>query len=141
MGSPHLTGTLDRAITGVRTLMGAAMEGAETTSLRLAFDALRDQWSAAERDSRDDDVGSARRFEDVAATIYGDAFWPAIRAVSEGRDPLEDLDRASEASQWILRARGLSRAQPFLGGRDVHRLNRDRIPKCAMKPSSPTKRS
>jgi len=104
VGSPHLTGTLDRAITGVRTLMGAAMEGAETTSLRLAFDALRDQWSAAERDSRDDDVGSARRFEDVAATIYGDAFWPAIKAVSEGRDPLEDLDRASEASRWILRA-------------------------------------
>jgi len=104
VGSPHLTGTLDRAITGVRTLMGAAMEGAEPTSLRLAFDALRDQWWAAERDSRGDDVGSARRFEDVAATIYGDAFWPAIRAVSEGRDPLEDLDRASEASQWILRA-------------------------------------
>jgi hypothetical protein len=104
VGSPHLTGTLDRAITGVRTLMGAAMEGAEPTDLRLAFDALRDQWWAAERDSRDDEAGSLRRFEDVAATIYGEAFWPAIKAVSEGRDPLEDLDRASEASRWILRA-------------------------------------
>ncbi len=101
-----MTGTFDQVTTGIRALMCAALEGADAQGVRVAFEALRDQWLAAERDSRDDDPESSRRFEDVAAMLCGEAFWPAIRAVSEQRDFSEELDRAAEVTRWILRAHG-----------------------------------
>ena len=97
-------GDFDRVAGGVRQLMGAAMEGAEPDTVRVAIDALRDQWLAAERASRDIDNASIQRFEAVVTMFYGEAYRPAIIAVSEGRDPGEALDRASEVSRWILRA-------------------------------------
>ncbi|MBI3649153.1 MAG: hypothetical protein HY240_10465 [Actinobacteria bacterium] len=100
----ELAGTFDQVTVGIRALMSAAMEGADPESVRVGFEALRDQWLAAERDSRDDEPGSIRRFEGVAAMLCGEAFWPAIRAVSEHRDAGEELDRAKEAARWILRA-------------------------------------
>jgi hypothetical protein len=101
-----VSGTFDQVTLGIRTLMWAALEGAEPQNVRVAFDALRDQWLAAERESRDEDGGSLRRFEDVAAMLCGEAFWPAIRAVSERRDYAEELERAAEVARWILRAHG-----------------------------------
>ena len=106
MEGPTASGTFDRVTDAIRVLMRAALEGAEAEGLRVAYGALRDQWSAAERDSRGDDLGSLRRFEDTAATLCGEAFWPAILAVSERRDPAIELDRAIEATTWILRAHG-----------------------------------
>jgi hypothetical protein len=100
----ELAGTFDQVTAGIRSLMSAAMEGGEPESLRVAFEALRDQWLAAERESRRDEAGSLRRFEGVAAMLCGEAFWPAILAVGEHRDAGEELDRATEATRWILRA-------------------------------------
>lgn len=100
----ELAGTFDQVTAGIRSLMSAAMEGGEPDSLRVAFEALRDQWLAAERESRRDEAGSLRRFEGVAAMLCGEAFWPAILAVGEHRDAGEELDRATEATRWILRA-------------------------------------
>jgi hypothetical protein len=100
----ELAGTFDQVTAGIRSLMSAAMEGGEPESLRVAFEALRDQWLAAERDSRRDEAGSLRRFEGVAAMLCGEAFWPAILAVGEHRDAGQELDRATEATRWILRA-------------------------------------
>jgi hypothetical protein len=97
-------GAFDRVATGVRELMGVAMEGAEPDTVRVAVDALRDQWLAAERQTRDDGTDSFRRFEVVVAMLYGEAYRPAIIAVSEGRKADEELDRASEVARWILRA-------------------------------------
>jgi hypothetical protein len=97
-------GTFDQVTAGVRALMGAAREGAEPEGVRAAFNALRDQLEAAERESRAADPDSPRHFEDVAALLCGDAFWPAILAVSEGRDPSDHLERAAEATRWLLRA-------------------------------------
>ena len=99
-----MSGTFDQVTAGIRALMSAAMEGAEPQDIRVAFEALRDQWLAAARDSRDDEPGSLRRFEDVAAMLCGEAFWPAILAVSEQRDSTSELDSASEVTRWILRA-------------------------------------
>ena len=100
------SGSFDRVIDGIRALMRAALDGAEPEGIHSAYGALRDQWLAAERDSRSDDDGSLRRFEDTAAALCGEAFWPAILAVSEHRDPAVELDRAIEATTWILRAHG-----------------------------------
>jgi hypothetical protein len=97
-------GAFDRVASGVRELMGAAMEGAEPDSVRVAVDALRDQWLAAERETREDGTDSFRRFEVVVAMLYGEAYRPAIIAVSEGRKADDELDRASEVARWILRA-------------------------------------
>lgn len=97
-------GDFDRIAGGVRELMGAAMRGAEPDTVRVAVDALRDQWLAAERASRDVNTASIERFEAVVTMLYGEAYRPAILAVSEGRNPGDALDRASEVSRWILRA-------------------------------------
>ncbi len=97
-------GTFDQMTSGISALMRAAMEGAEPEGVRVGFQALRDQCLAAERESRDDQAGSLRRFEDVVAMLCGEAFWPAILAVSEHRDPTSELDRATEVTRWILRA-------------------------------------
>jgi hypothetical protein len=99
-----MSGTFDQTTAGIRALMSAAMEGADPQDIRVAFEALRDQWLAAERDSREDEPGSLRRFDDVAAMLCGEAFWPAILAVSERRDSGSELDNASEVTRWILRA-------------------------------------
>jgi hypothetical protein len=99
-----MSGTFDQTTAGIRALMSAAMEGAAPRDIRVAFEALRDQWLAAERDSRADEPGSLRRFDDVAAMLCGEAFWPAILAVSERRDSGNELDNASEVTRWILRA-------------------------------------
>jgi hypothetical protein len=99
-----MSGTFDQTTAGIKALMSAAMEGAEPEDVRVAFEALRDQWLAAERDSRGDGPGSLRRFDDVAAMLCGEAFWPAILAVSEHRSPTSELDHASEVTRWILRA-------------------------------------
>jgi hypothetical protein len=99
-----MSGTFDQTTAGIRALMSAAMEGAEPQDIRVAFEALRDQWLAAERDSRADEPGSLRRFDDVAAMLCGEAFWPAILAVSERRDSGSELDNAGEVTRWILRA-------------------------------------
>jgi hypothetical protein len=98
-----MSGTFDQTTAGIKALMSAAMEGAAPRDIRVAFEALRDQW-LAERDSRADEPGSVRRFDDVAAMLCGEAFWPAILAVSERRDSGNELDHASEVTRWILRA-------------------------------------
>jgi hypothetical protein len=103
-GVSELAGTFDQVTAGIRSLMSAALEGGDPGSLRIGFEALRDQWLAAERDSRRDEPGSLRRFEGVAAMLCGEAFWPAILAVGEHRDAGQELDRAAEATRWILRA-------------------------------------
>lgn len=99
-----MRGTFQQVETSVRSLMDAAMDGAEAARLRVAVDALRDQWLAAERASRDDHLASLARFDVVAAMLYGEAFRPAILAVAEGQDATEELDRAIGVARWIGRA-------------------------------------
>lgn len=123
-------GAFDRVASGVRELMGVAMEGAQPDTVRVAVDALRDQWLAAERETRQDGTDSFRRFEVVVAMLYGEAYRPAIIAVSEGRKADEELDRASEVARWILRAHNAFTS----GSEEVLNLCLRRAERAALRP-------
>ena len=100
----ELAGTFDQVTAGIRSLMFAALEGGERDSLRVDFDGFATSGSPQSGTHAWTKPDRPRRFEGVAAMLCGEAFWPAILAVGEHRDAAAELDRATEATRWILRA-------------------------------------
>src|SRR5438093_5658549 len=118
---PEVVDIFQQMTDSVKTLIAAATRGHDPAGVRIAYTAARDQWRAAERESRRTDPGSIERFEGLAALIGGEAYWPAIDAITTGRDPGDELQMARQAAAWIARAseafleRDHDLAQRYLG--------------------------
>lgn len=95
---------LQQTTDGLNALMHAAENGADPQAVRLAYAALKDQWTAAVRETVKLDPGSSERFVSLAAAASGEAFGPAIDAISCGRDPYDELRIPADAARWIRRA-------------------------------------
>ena len=99
-----MAGIFQQTTNSIKELLGAASEGADPEGVRIAYGALRDQWRAAAREARKTQAGSIERFESHASLMGGEAYWPAIDALTNGRDATVELKMAREAAGWIARA-------------------------------------
>jgi hypothetical protein len=86
----------------IRELIGLATEGAPSERIELAFAALRDQWTAAEREALRAPAGSIDRFDARAAAVLGAAYRPVLKALGSGRVlASNDVDLAHRSAGWL----------------------------------------
>ncbi|HJS26165.1 MAG TPA: hypothetical protein VJ913_03455 [Actinomycetota bacterium] len=97
-----MDGILLQTTRGIRELIGLATEGAPPERIRLAFTALQDQWTAAEREAVRTPVGSIDRFDARAAAVLGAAYRPVLKALGTGQVlASNDVDLAHRSAGWL----------------------------------------
>ena len=95
-------GILAQTTRTIKALIGLATEGAPAEEIEVAFRALRDQWTAAEREAAHAPAGSAARFDAEAAALLGDAYQPVLNGLCAGRSPRSsDVDLAHRVAAWL----------------------------------------
>ena len=97
-----MDGILLQTTRGIRALIGVATEGAPPEDVRIAYQALRDQWAAAERESLRASADSVARFDARAAAVLGAAYRPVLDVLCSGRTlRSEDVELAQKSSGWL----------------------------------------
>jgi len=95
-------GILLQTTRSIRELIGLATEGAPPEQIELSFAALRDQWTAAEREALRTPAGSIERFDARAAAVLGAAYQPVLKALGTGRLlASNDVDLAHRSAGWL----------------------------------------
>jgi hypothetical protein len=98
----RVDGILLQTTRSIRELIGLATEGAPPEQIRLAFVALEDQWTAAEREAHRTRAGSIDRFDARAAAVLGAAYRPVLKALCGGRLLAStDVDLAHRSAGWL----------------------------------------
>ena len=97
-----MDGILLQTTRGIRELIGLAAEGAPRDQVALAFAALEDQWTAAEREALRTPAGSIDRFDARAAAVLGTAYRPVLKALGSGQLlASNDVDLAHRSAGWL----------------------------------------
>lgn len=97
-----MDGILLQATRSIRGLIGIATEGAPAQQVQLAYEALRDQWDAAEREVRRQPSDPVDRFDARAAAVLGAAYRPVIEVLCTGRSLAStDVELAQKSSGWL----------------------------------------
>lgn len=97
-----MDGILLQTTRSIRQLIGLATEGAPAEHIEVSFGALRDQWTAAEREAVRTPVGSVERFDARAAAVLGAAYRPVLAALSSGHLlASNDVDLAHRSAGWL----------------------------------------
>lgn len=95
-----MDGILLQTTRSIRALIGVASEGAPSEEVEIAYQALRDQWVAAERESGTSDP--VTRFDARAAAVLGAAYRPVLDVLCLGRALRpEDVELARRSSGWL----------------------------------------
>ena len=98
-----MDGILVQTTRSIRGLIGIATEGAPAEEIEIAYQALRDQCTAAEREAlrtpRSDPVA---RFDARAAEVLAVAYRPVLDVLCSGRGlRSEDVELAQKSSGWL----------------------------------------
>jgi hypothetical protein len=97
-----MDGILLQTTRGIRSLIGVATEGAPAKDVRVAYQALRDQWAAAERESLRGTGDAVTRFDARAAAVLGAAYRPVLDVLCSGRTlRSQDVELAQKSSGWL----------------------------------------
>ena len=97
-----MDGILLQTTRGIRALIGVATEGAPAEDVEIAYQALRDQWGAAERESLRGTSDAVTRFDARAAAVLGAAYRPVLDVLCSGRTLRpEDVELAQKSSGWL----------------------------------------
>ena len=97
-----MDGILLQTTRGIRALIGIASEGAPPEDVWIAYQALRDQWAAAERESLRGTADPVSRFDARAAAVLGVAYRPVLDVLCSGRTlKAEDVELAQKSSGWL----------------------------------------
>jgi hypothetical protein len=98
----QMDGILLQTTRGIRAQIGDATEGAPPEDVQIAYQALRDQWAAAERESLRDSADAVARFDARAAAVLGAAYRPVLEVLCSGRTlRSEDVELAQKSSGWL----------------------------------------
>ncbi len=130
-----MDGILVQTTRSIRGLIGIATEGAPAEEVEVAFQALRDQCAAAERDALRTPSDHVARFDARAAAVLGLAYRPVLDVLCSGRGlRSEDVELAQKSSGWLNLAyeallegdhdtveRCLQMASAFLGAQEDSR--------------------
>ena len=86
----------------LRALIGIATEGAPAEEIEVAYQALRDQCAAAEREALRTPSDPIARFDARAAAVLGVAYRPVLDVLCSGRSlRSEDVELAQKSSGWL----------------------------------------
>jgi hypothetical protein len=97
-----MDGILLQTTRSIRALIGVATEGAPPEDVEVAYQALRDQWAAAERESRRRTANPVTRFDARAAAVLGAAYRPVLDVLTSGKVlRSEDVELAQKSSGWL----------------------------------------
>jgi len=97
-----MDGILLQTTRGIRSLIGVATEGAPPEDVQIAYQALRDQWAAAEREALRGTSDAVTRFDARAAAVLGAAYRPVLDVLCSGRTlRSEDVELAQKSSGWL----------------------------------------
>ncbi|HJU57633.1 MAG TPA: hypothetical protein VJ774_02735 [Actinomycetota bacterium] len=97
-----MDGILLQTTRGIRDLIGLATGGAPPERIEVAFAALQDQWTAAEREALRTPPSSVDRFDARAAAVLGAAYRPVLKALGSGRLlASNDVDLAHRSAGWL----------------------------------------
>jgi hypothetical protein len=97
-----MDGILLQTTRGIRALIGVATEGAPPEDVEIAYQALRDQWAAAEREALRSSTDAVARFDARAAGVLGAAYRPVLDVLCSGRTlRSEDVELAQKSSGWL----------------------------------------
>jgi hypothetical protein len=97
-----MDGILLQTTRGIRAMIGVATEGAAPEDVEVAYQALRDQWAAAERESLRGTADPVTRFDARAAAVLGAAYRPVLDVLCSGESlRSEDVELAQRSSGWL----------------------------------------
>lgn len=97
-----MDGILLQTTRSIRALIGVATEGAPPEDVEVAYQALRDQCAAAERESRRRTANPVTRFDARAAAVLGAAYRPVLDVLTSGKVlRSEDVELAQKSSGWL----------------------------------------
>jgi hypothetical protein len=97
-----MDGILLQTTRSIRALIGVATEGAPPEDVEVAYQALRDQWGAAEREARRGSTDPITRFDARAAAVLGAAYRPVLEVLCSGKGlRSEDVELAQKSSGWL----------------------------------------
>jgi hypothetical protein len=97
-----MDGILLQTTRSIRALIGVATEGAQPQDVHLAYQALRDQWAAAEREALRGTSDPVTRFDARAAAVLGTAYRPVLDVLCSGKAlRAEDVELAQRSSGWL----------------------------------------
>jgi hypothetical protein len=97
-----MDGILVQTTRGIRALIGVATEGAPYEEVGIGYQALRDQWAAAEREALRGTSDAVARFDARAAAVLGAAYRPVLEVLCSGRMlRSEDVEIAERSSGWL----------------------------------------
>ena len=97
-----MDGILVQTTRSIRGLIGIATEGAPAEEVEIAYQALRDQCAAAEREALRTTSDHVARFDARAAAVLGVAYRPVLDVLCSGRGPRsEDVELAQKSSGWL----------------------------------------
>ena len=97
-----MDGILLQTTRSIRALIGVATEGAPPEDVGVAYQALRDQWGAAEREALRGGTDPVTRFDARAAAVLGAAYRPVLEVLCSGKGlRSEDVELAQKSSGWL----------------------------------------
>jgi hypothetical protein len=97
-----MDGILVQTTRSIRALIGIATEGAPAEQVEVAYQALRDQCAAAEREALRTPSDPVARFDARAAAVLGVAYLPVLDVLCSGRGlRSEDVELAQKSSGWL----------------------------------------
>ena len=97
-----MDGILLQTTRSIHRLSALATEGAPAEQIHVAFSALQDQWTAAEREALRTPEGSIDCFDARAAAVLGTAYRPVLKALGTGRIlESNDVDLAHRSAGWL----------------------------------------
>jgi hypothetical protein len=97
-----MDGILLQTTRSIRALIGVATEGAPPEDVEIAYQALRDQWAAAEREALRGTADPVSRFDARAAAVLGQAYRPVLDVLCSGKIlRSEDVELAQKSSGWL----------------------------------------
>lgn len=97
-----MDGILVQTTRGIRALIGIATEGAPADEIEVAYQALRDQCAAAEREALRTPSDPVARFDARAAGVLAVAYRPVLDVLCSGRGlRSEDVELAQKSSGWL----------------------------------------
>lgn len=97
-----MDGILVQTTRSIRALIGIATEGAPAEEVEVAYQALRDQCAAAEREALRTPSDPVARFDARAAAVLGVAYRPVLDVLCSGRGlRSEDVELAQKSSGWL----------------------------------------
>ncbi len=97
-----MEGILVQTTRSIRALIGIATEGAPAEEIEVAYQALRDQCAAAEREALRTPSDPIARFDARAAAVLGVAYRPVLDVLCSGRGlRSEDVELAQKSSGWL----------------------------------------